>query len=252
MMHRFKVVVPSFNSVDYISKTLHSIEMQSDRDYDVCVIDDGSTLSRQREIIADFCSRNKWQAIYHDKNYGALYGIVHAIPKMQCQDDDVIILVDGDDWLAHADVFKHVRQIYMQNDVHVTWGQCELYPQEKSPVKYAQPVPQMVIDQKLYRDIPFVFWHLRTFKYGLWKHISDADLRDENGEYFRIMSDKAYLYPLLEMAGKKIYFIEKTLYIYNVENPLNDYANTLPEEHLRVDMLIRERKRYPTVSLTNE
>lgn len=248
-MKRFKVVVPSFNSVEFIGKTLRSIEMQSDKTYDVCVVDDASTVKAQREMILDFCTRNGWKHLFNEKNHGALYGLVHAIPLLECVDDDVIVVIDGDDWLAHKDVFKKLREIYDEEGVYLTWGQCELFPAGPSPIKYAQPIPEMVIRQKLYRDIPFVFWHIGTFKYFLWKHIEDQDLRDSAGEYFMLMKDKATLYPMLEMAGEKIRFIDETLYIYNVANPLNDYANTLPEEHKRVDTLIRGRKRYPTLEI---
>lgn len=252
MMHRFKILVPSFNSIDYIEKTLRSIEMQTDKEYDVCVIDDASTIKEQREIIRDFCKRNGWKFLFNEKNQGALYGMVHAIPLLECQDDDVIVVIDGDDWLAHLDVFKKLREIYTAHDVYLTWGQCEIFPGGKTPMNYAQPIPDMVIQQKLYRDIPFVFWHIGTFKYFLWRHIQDSDLRDENGDYFMLMKDKATLYPMLEMAGEKIRFVGETLYIYNLENPLNDYANTRPDEHLRVDALIRSRKRYSRLRFPNE
>jgi len=250
MMYRFKIVVPSFNSIDYLGKTLKSIEMQSDKGYDVCVIDDCSTIKEQRNIIKTFCERNHWDFLFNDRNYGALHGMVQAIPRMHCQDDDVIVIVDGDDWLAHRDVLKSLRKIYNDSDVCLTWGQCEIVPREAAnAAKYAQPVSGMVIQQKLYRDIPFVFWHLGTFKYLLWKNIQDKDLRDENGEYFRIMKDKATLYPMLEMAGDHIRYVDDVLYIYNMENPLNDYVNTPSDEHMRVDTLIRNKPRYETLRI---
>jgi glycosyltransferase involved in cell wall biosynthesis len=252
MMRRFKVIVPSFNSIDYIEKTLRSIEMQTDKQYDVCVIDDGSTIPGQRDLIQKFCERNDWKFLFNEKNHGALYGMVHAIPLLDCHDDDVVVVIDGDDWLAHPEVFSKLRQVYTENDVYLTWGQCELYPKKDTPTNYAQPIPEMVMQQALYRDIPFVFWHLGTFKYFLWRHLEDPDLRDEDGEYFMIMKDKATLYPMLEMAGEKIRFIPETLYIYNMENPLNDYVNTPSEEHNRVDALIRGRKRYAKLRFPNE
>jgi len=251
-MNRFKIIVPSFNSLDYLARTLHSIEMQSDRQYDVCVIDDGSSIKAQRELITEFCGRNGWKFLFNKKNQGALYGLVNAIPLLDCVDDDVIVVIDGDDWLAHAEVFSTLRKTYTENDVYLTWGQCEIYPGGKTPVNYAQPIPDLVIRQNLFRDIPFVFWHPGTFKYFLWRHIKDSDLRDTNGEYFMLMKDKATLYPMLEMAREKIKFIKDTLYIYNLENPLNDYTNTLPEEHIRVDELIRKRPRYDRLKFPNE
>lgn len=251
-MHRFKIVVPSFNCIDYIGKSLQSIQDQNFKDYDVCIIDDCSTIPGQREIILDYCIRNGWKHIFNAKNEGALFNIVQAIRYLECQDHDVIAILDGDDWFSHPDALKHLHQVYMENDAYITWGQCEIYPESKTPMKYAQPVPDMVIEQKLYRDIPFVFWHLIAFKYYLWKHVNDDDLRDVDGRYFQIMYDKAILFPMFEMAGKKLRFVDETLYIYNIANPLNDYANTPPEEHKRVDELIRSKKRYATLQFPNE
>lgn len=249
MMKQFKIIVPSFNSVEYLPKTLSSIESQTYKNYQVCVIDDASTFPEQREIIREYSLRNHWKMRFHDINYGALYGLVHAINAFDCEDDDVIVIIDGDDWLAHNDVLKKLHSVYSNDDIWLTWGQCETYPPRKPPLKFAQPIPDIVIQQKLYRKIPFVFWHLATFKYFLWRHIKDEDLRDENGEYFLVMKDKATLFPMLEMAGKKIQFIPDTLYIYNVENPLNDFINTLPEEHKRVDQIIRNKSKYETLNL---
>lgn len=248
----FKIIVPSFNSIDYLPKTLHSIEMQTFSDYEVCVIDDASTLKKQREIIKEYCEKNHWKSIFHDKNYGALYGIVNAIRNFACKDDDIIVIVDGDDWLAHDRVLEVLHREYTQNDIYLTWGQCQIYPGGPTPMKYAQPIPDMVIQQKLYRDIPLTFWHLRTFKYYLFRHIKDEDLRDSNGEYLRLMYDKAILFPMLEMAGSKIKFINEVLYIYNIGNPLNDYANTTREEHTRVDELIRKKPRYETLPFAHD
>src|SRR5262245_33088070 len=112
MMHRFKIVVPSFNSVDYLPKTLHSIEGQTFKDYDVAVIDDGSTLKQQRQIVAEYCERNGWRAIYHETNRGALYGLVEVIAGFGCQDEDVIVVIDGDDWLAHEHVLERLHEAY--------------------------------------------------------------------------------------------------------------------------------------------
>lgn len=248
MMNRFKIVVPSFNSVDYIGKALASIEIQSDPAYDVCVVDDGSTIKLQREIISSFCQRNKWKSLFIEKNRGPLNSLVRGVAEFNCEDDDVIVVLDGDDWFAHKDVLKHLREIYTTQDVYLTWGQCEIYPGGKTPMKYAQPVPEMVIKQKLYRDVPFIFW-IGTFKYVLWRHIDDRDLRDIDGDYFKLMKDKATLYPMLEMAGEKIFFVSETTYIYNLDNPLNEYRGTRPEEHERVDAEIRKRRRYATLKL---
>jgi len=243
---RFKIVVPSFNSVDFLPKTLASIEMQRNKNFDVCVIDDGSTLKAQRSIIQDFAARNGWLTICHEKNTGALQSLVEGIKKLNCQDEDVIVVLDGDDWLAHGKVLDVLEKVYASGDILLTWGQCEVYPAGKTPMFFAQPIPNRVIEQQLYRDIPWVFWHPATFKYLLWRHIRDEDLRDADGRYFPVLKDKATLFPMLEMAGKRVKFIDETLYIYNISNPLNDFANN-EAEIKRVEALLQSRIPYPVL-----
>jgi glycosyltransferase involved in cell wall biosynthesis len=249
MINQFKIVVPSFNSIDYLPKTLHSIESQTFENYEVCIIDDASTLPEQKEIITEFCHRNSWNSIFHDQNYGALQGLIEAIKTFKCVDEDVIVVIDGDDWLAHENVLFKLFLTYQEHDIYMTWGQCEVFPFSKTPMRYAQPIPDMVIDQRLYRDIPFPFWHPATFKYLLWRHIKEDDLKDENGKYFRIMKDKATLFPMLEMCGHKKMYIDETLYIYNIANPLNDYSNTPQEEIRRVDSYLQSKPRYAVLPI---
>src|SRR5262249_15822929 len=150
----------------------------------------------------------------------------------------------------HPNVLSYLDKVYSENDLYLTWGQCEKYPQVGSTImKCANNVPDRVIDQKLFREVRFVFSHLHTFKYALWKHIKDADLRDKNGHYFPVLYDVAIYYPMLEMAGRKIKFIKETLYIYNAENPLNDAKITPKDEWEVCNQEIRSKPRYATLDI---
>ena len=65
---------------------------------------------------------------------------------------------------------------------------------------------------------------MRTWKAFLWRKIKEEDLKDENGEYWSVAGDLAFMYPMLEMSGYKHYkFLETINYVYNAENPLNDH-----------------------------
>ena len=204
MNGRFKIIVPSWNSVAYLPKTLASIESQTYKNYDVCVIDDHSALKEQREMISEFCTRNGWKAILHAENLGPLAGTIEAIKLLACHDEDVILILDGDDWLFDANVLATLDHLYATEDIYLTWGSFETYPRGSRSMNYAAPVDPTVISQKLYRLITDVFGHPRTFKYRLFREIKDEDLRDPHtGEYFRVSGDKALLYPMLEMAGEK-------------------------------------------------
>jgi glycosyltransferase involved in cell wall biosynthesis len=249
MKGQFKIVVPSFNSVAYLPKTLASIECQTNKNFQVCVIDDCSTIAKQREIILEYCQRNNWSYIFHQKNEGALASIVEAIQKFNCKDDDVIVMVDGDDWLYDEHVIEKLDRIYTHEDVYLTWGQFQTYPPDCLKMNYAMPIPDLVIDQQKYREIVDIFGHLKTYKYRLFREIKDEDLRDPNsGEYFRVSWDKALLYPMLEMAGHKVRFNPDIVYVYNIVNPLSDFNINRPEQIAATDY-IRSKPNYPRLNL---
>lgn len=241
----FKIVIPSFNSVKYLPKTLASIESQDYHPYQVCVIDDASSLPDQKQIIQDFCERNQWRSIFHKENQGALAGIVEAIRTFDCQDDDVIVMVDGDDWLYDSHVLSKLAKIYTEEDVLMTWGQFESYPPGCINICYAAPIAEEVIEKQLYRKVSDVFGHLKTYRYRLFKEIKDEDLRDPvTHEYFRVSWDKALMYPMLEMAGHKVRYINDLMYVYNIENPLNDFKVYRPEQ-IEATNYIRSKPKYP-------
>jgi glycosyltransferase involved in cell wall biosynthesis len=247
MMKQFKIVVPSFNSVRYLPRTLASIERQTYKNYQVCVIDDCSSFAKQRDIIGEYCYRNEWGYIFHGKNEGALASIIEGIRSFSCEDDDVIVLIDGDDWLYDAHVLEKLHAVYSAEDVYLTWGQFMTYPPHCIHMTYGAPIDQEIIKNKRYREIPDIFAHLKTFKYRLFREIKDEDLRDpKTGDYFRVSWDKALLYPMLEMANGKVRFIEDILYVYNIDNPLNDFKINR-EEQIEATTYIRSKPKYPSL-----
>lgn len=240
----FKVVVPSFNSIPWLEKTLTSIEQQDYPHVEVCVVDDASTLKGQRELIEKFCEKNRWKKVFKPKNKGALDSIVTGIKALQCQDEDVIVIIDGDDWLIDDQVFSRVAKAYEAEPLFLTYGNYVTEP--PSFVGNPEQLPDEVIKNKWYRHIPFVFGPLRTFKYVLWRHLRDEDLRDETGEYFRVAGDLVLMWPLVEMAGSRFKAIQEILYVYNIDTPLNDFK-LAPDEVLQVRHLMEQRPVYDTL-----
>jgi hypothetical protein len=70
----------------------------------------------------------------------------------------------------------------------------------------------------------FTLSHLRTWKSWLWKKIKEEDLKDENGEYWKVAGDLAFMFPMFEMSGEEHYrFLTDINYVYNETNPLSDH-----------------------------
>lgn len=241
---RLKIVIPAYNSVAWIRRTLQSVACQTHRDFDVCVLDDASTQEGQRQIIHEYAEREGWQAVFREVNQGALANIVDGVRRLQPEEDDVIVLIDGDDWLFHDRVFERLREVYSTEPVTLTYGQYLSWPRCK--VGSSRPIDPEIVETQGFRKMRWRFSHLRTFKYLLWRRIKDQDLRDEDGNYFATAWDLALMFPMLEMAGHSIKYLHDVLYVYNKANPIND-DKVRRDEQLRAETVIRARPVYPRV-----
>jgi glycosyltransferase involved in cell wall biosynthesis len=242
-INRFKVVVPSFNSAKWLEKCLTSLEEQDFSDFDACIVDDASTDEGQKDIILKFCQRNNWKHVFHEKNQGVLPSIIDGITCLKPDDNDVILLLDGDDWLYDEEVIEKIHYIYSDEDkdILITYGREIHYPSGK--ILPERELPSYVIEDSMFREYPWAISAPRTFKYLLWKNIKDEDLRDSNGNYYNMSNDVAYLLPMLEMAGERIKMMEDVMYVYNWENPLSHHHLDLEEQKL-VEVSLRKQRKY--------
>lgn len=216
MKSRFKIILPIYNCLTWLPRCFESINSQSYRGFDVVVVDDASTEAGQWEWAEKYCRDRGWLALRNEVCIGPLASQVRAIREAGCEDEDIIVRIDGDDWLAHDGVFAYLDEVYRTGRFDLTYGQYAIHP--TGEVGWAAPYDAHVIENRLYRKVP-IRWHsLQTFKAFLWNAIDDRDLRSPGGDYFRRAVDHAYMNPMLEMVGRRFCAIPDVLYIYNREN----------------------------------
>ena len=58
--------------------------------------------------------------------------------------------------------------------------------------------------------------------------------------------DLSFMFPMLEMSKNKSRFIDKCLYTYNLDNPLNDHK-TDNSYQVRLEMEIRNKPKYEEI-----
>lgn len=149
-------------------------------------------------------------------------------------DDDVIVWLDGDDWLAVDGALAMVNWAHEQG-AHVTYGQF-VWPD--GHVGFAQKVGPDP------RTEPWHATHLKTFRAGLVNRILEEDLRRSSGEWF-LPRDQPVMLPLLEMAPANATFIPRVLYAYNYAH--SHEANE-DQGQVHADVYeIRARPRYKRV-----
>lgn len=213
---RFKIVVAVYNCLEWLPYSLASIERQGYSHFDLCLVDDASTQEGLSDFAESTCRRLGWSYLRREVNGGCLEATVDAIAHLNPRDDDVVVTVDGDDWLYHSRVLERVDWEYRKRQVEMTYGQCLRYPTGQLGI--GRPYSREQLERGEFRTIPPCWTHLRTFRAHLWHRIDNADLRTPYGCYYRYATDHAFMNPMLEMAAPRIGCIEDVLYVYNMSN----------------------------------
>ncbi len=245
MPKSFVVVIPSFNNAPWCGQNLESVLSQAYPLFRVIYVDDASTDDTPRlvaEHLIDHAQASRVEFLRNEARVGPLANIDRAVRS--CDPNEIIVLVDGDDFLAHCDVLARLNTIYQDPDVWVTWGQFTRIPQGHEG--FCASIPFEVVGANAFRDFPFVSSHLRTFYAGLYQRIRPIDVKDGDGQFFTIAGDVAQMFALQEMAGPHAKFVAEVLYLYNRENPLNDDKVDRAAQ-LRTEREIRLKARYGRV-----
>lgn len=236
---RYLIIVPVRNGEKWILDCLRTIDEQTENFLCVAIDDDstdGTTAAWTPHI-----NKNDPRFTYITHGRGrrcwSLQNIILAINEYG-QPGDVVVIVDGDDWLAHPGVLKRLNEAYVAG-AWMTYGSfIDTHAQT-----WLGPYPQAVVQAGAFRKHAFQGSHLKTFKIELFDKIRAMDLRDDNGEFFHTAGDVALMLPMLEMACERAVYIPEVLYIYNMATPDADHVLD-PEEQVRVRDLIYARAPY--------
>ena len=211
------ILTTTFNCEKFIEKSLLSIMSQRFKDFKCFITDDMSTDKTVEIVKKTIEGDDRFMLI---ENHCKLYqpGNYDQVIRWRALDgDEICVEVDGDDWLPNSNVLGSINEVYKDSDVWMTSGSFKYHDGRPG---FANP-PQTFSD---IRKQTFTLSHMRTWKSWLWKKINETDLKDENGEYWSVAGDLAFMFPMFEMAGEKHYrFLKEINYIYNESNPLNDH-----------------------------
>lgn len=246
MSVHFKIVIPMYNVEKWITKNIQSIQAQEYKNFECIIIDDLSTDNSVQMAQEATANDERFRVIVNVEKKYALQNIYEGIIMSNPQDEDVIVTVDGDDWLYGINVFDKLNSVYQETGCYLTYGEFVRAEHLNAGILIpngSAPFPAAVIESNQFRDYTWLSSHLRTFKYGLWKRINKEDLLDEEGNFYLMTWDLAFMFPMLEMAAERIKFIPDILYVYNTDNPINDHKVNTPLQ-LSLDRKIRQKKRY--------
>lgn len=102
-MPRLSIIVPVYNVAKYLERCLDSILNQTFTDYELILVDDGST-DESAEMCDAYTKKDDRISVIHQSNHGQAYARNIAIKKSK---GDYIGFIDSDDWIE-TEMYQHL------------------------------------------------------------------------------------------------------------------------------------------------
>lgn len=212
------IVTTLYNAEKYVERCIGSLMGQTFKDFRCYITDDLSTdnsielVKKTIKYDERFILIENKVKLYQPGNYDQIIRDNTLI-----NDDEIIVEVDGDDWLPDTKVLERINQVYSDKNIWIANGSF----------KYSNGSNGFSSKQTNFDNLRvsrFTASHIRTWRAFLWRKIKQEDLKDENGVYWKVTGDLSFMFPMLEMSGEERYhFMNDINYVYNEENPINDH-----------------------------
>ncbi|WNP28401.1 glycosyltransferase [Moraxella sp. DOX410] len=209
---RFSIIVPVYNVEDYLDTCLKSILAQSFTDYEVIVVNDGSTDSSKK--ICEYYTHKYSHIKLIDKTNGGLsdarnYGIDNA-------QGEYLIFLDSDDFWNYDLALEEINKIINQNkelDL-IIFGHTQFDDGEVNIKETVFPTLQ-IKSGEFEADLDYLI-EKKIYKAAAWDKVVKKSILVNNQIYFpinKIHEDAVFLSSLV-LRLDNIYFSDKKIYNY--------------------------------------
>lgn len=104
---RFTIIIPIYNAAMYLAQCLDSVRVQSFRDFEVIMVDDGS-VDESANICRHYCADdNRFRLVSHERNKGASAARNTGI---DCASGEYLLFLDNDDWWDSGVALENVNR----------------------------------------------------------------------------------------------------------------------------------------------
>jgi hypothetical protein len=242
----FHILVTHYKTPQFLERCLDSLFSQEcSVPFHVHLVDDASDMIEVTELLNTWEKKEPKRLTAHrnTKRQNKGQNLFMCLEKGTFHPEDVIGIVDGDDWLAHTTVLERIVEEYRQKACWLTYGTYACSDGKTGACTH--PLSNLHLDSEKkgrgFREAPWVFSHFFTAKAFLWKRLERNILHFDGKIEDGGAPDQIFNIPIAEMASSKhISHITDILYIYNNQSTLNEFI-VRPQEQFDYDQ--RNRKR---------
>ena len=192
---KFTIIIPAYNSSKFINIPLDSLEKQTSQDFNVLIINDGSTDNLDK-VTKPYIKRNKsWKVI--DKKNGNWGSVMNYVKNKKLVKTEYVTILDSDDFFS-PNMIEEVSK--RTEDVIITGiNKLENGKAKKLPIFFSNT--GTIKKDRAYTPVSTP--HGKFYKTSLWNKMIDL----EEGVSYQ----DTVLFNDLISKSKSIYFIKTPL-----------------------------------------
>ena len=242
------ILIPCYNSEDYIRKCLQSIQRQTYKEWEVIIIDDGS-IDSTAQICKEFEKSDNRIKLYRIENQGVANARNLALSKAT---GEYVTFVDSDDVISEYYI-ESLLNLLIENNADISV--CNYIEQkgQNDITTMNNEENNMILQYTNIQAMEALFFkdNLRHSPWGkLYKRKLFENIKYPN---LRAFEDLTITYKLIYKA-KKVVFTNKILYGYNIRDGslMHSQSNNIDTSILEISEKIRQDlKEYPEKELKN-
>ncbi|PJJ31138.1 glycosyltransferase family 2 protein [Lacrimispora celerecrescens] len=164
MRDLLSVIITAYNVGQYLEQCIDSVLMQSYKNLEVIIVDDGSE-DNSRMICDQFVFKDSRVKIIHKKNEGVIKARYDGVRNSK---GDYVTFVDGDDWIA-ADMYERLMRRLLEHDAEfISSGIIRYYSENEKKIDVdlieAGFYNHIQINEKL---LPKMLWNFNSESFGM-------------------------------------------------------------------------------------
>lgn len=216
---KFSIITCTRNNEKWLKNNIDSVKNQTYKNFEHIIIDDAST-DKSLEVIKENINSSNTKVFIRKERSMALRNHILGLKQMT---GDVVVHLDGDDWLYDANVLQKLADVYAVTDCWATYGSWVHYDPN---ITWSVPPHPTHIAEDLREKKSWSFTHLRSFRKHLISAIPVMDAFDIFGNLHTFAPDVALFVGVYEYAllHNKVQHIKDPMVVYN--------SNTGENEHI--------------------
>lgn len=207
------IIVPIYNSEKYLSRCLNSIANQTNTDFELVLINDGST-DNSEDIILDFQKNHKNLKVVYKKIPNGGQGAARELGVSLCS-SKYICFVDSDDYIENDYIESFAKVI---NEYHPDLVCSNYFIDSEKKYDVINYGNRLLNKDDIKKEIYPVLIQTNRYEYflpALWAKAFKKEIYFKNvcHKNIKIGEDIAVFIPTF-LDSQKVYLLEKNLYHY--------------------------------------